>query len=255
MSVAPRIHVLTATKSDFAVILRRGPSRAVASLGWHRGSGRIELAQWLRGRIKEYQSDLSPDGRHMIYFAEQGGQGATVVSRAPWLRAILHQPQDSFWGGGGAFDADGRLAGAGGTLPDGLKPVALRLGTDGFHLGEGFAASQVRRGWRAEGEGYDVVLTRALGHGWSLAARIGKRAKGRALLSLGYRLVGPKGQSLDQPGWTWADAWEGGLHAADAGVLGHLAIEPDGPGAWREIADLRGMTFEARKAPYEGVGT
>ena len=153
---APRLHVLTALASSNAVVLRRGPSDQVASLGWDRQTGAVVLGQWLAGRIYEYRCDMSPDGRHVVYFATQQGRphgpvAWTAVSRAPWLRAIHFVPQDSTWGGGGAFTADGaqwtgRIGDA--TLADGLRlapPTAFPHSTDGVSQGDTYGAKLVLR--------------------------------------------------------------------------------------------------------------
>ena len=47
------------------------------------------LGQWLKGRIYERRSDLSPDGKYMIYFAMNGKWNSiakwswTAISKAP----------------------------------------------------------------------------------------------------------------------------------------------------------------------------
>ena len=71
--VPPRLHVLTARDCAAALVLRRGPGRWVAAIGWDRDSAGISLGQWFHGRIYEHRCDLSPDGRHFISFAEKGG--------------------------------------------------------------------------------------------------------------------------------------------------------------------------------------
>lgn len=68
-----RLHVLLASKSPRAVILRKGPANAVCSILWDRSNDQFAVGQWLRGRIYERRSDLSPDGVYMIYFARGGG--------------------------------------------------------------------------------------------------------------------------------------------------------------------------------------
>lgn len=257
---APRLHVITATQSPLAVVLRRGPSQHVASLLWDRETGEIGLGQWLRGRIYEHRSDLSPDGQHMIYFAMKGGQAYTVISRTPWLHAIAFFPQDSTWHGGGAFTAGGRVfLNGGGTLPagaDGLLQAptdAYPHGTDGFHMGDLYAEMQVARGWnKAGGSGYAARLTRPIDTDWSLELAFQTGRKGRAIVSNVYALLGPDGNRLAQPDWEWADIWQDGLHVAARGALHHLRLSPDGSvGTPRVIQDFSGMTFEACRAPYD----
>ena len=67
-----RIHVLLARDSPRAVVIRRGPSKEVASILWDRSSDEFSLGQWLKGRIYEMRSDISPDGEYWIYFAMNG---------------------------------------------------------------------------------------------------------------------------------------------------------------------------------------
>jgi len=97
MSTPPypaRLHVLLARNSPKAVVIRRGPARQVCTIGWDRSDDTWTMGQWLKGRIYEYNSDLSPDGQHLVYGALKGYRNGewegfyTVVSRAPYLRAL-----------------------------------------------------------------------------------------------------------------------------------------------------------------------
>lgn len=69
---APRLHVLLARDAPLGLVIRRGPSKHVATLLWDRRKDTFQLGQWLNGRIYERRSDLSPDGKHFIYFAMNG---------------------------------------------------------------------------------------------------------------------------------------------------------------------------------------
>jgi len=78
-------------------------------VGWDRESDTFAPGQWLRGRIYERRSDLSPDGKHFIYFARRETWTAssiyswTAISRAPYLKADGFWPKGSCWNGGGLF--------------------------------------------------------------------------------------------------------------------------------------------------------
>jgi len=108
-----RIHVLLAREEPVGVIIRRGPSKQVCTLGWDRTHDDFRLGQWLRGRIYERRCDLSPDGKHFIYFAMNGkwsseSRGSwTAISRAPYLKAVTFFPKGDCWLGGGLFPATG----------------------------------------------------------------------------------------------------------------------------------------------------
>lgn len=108
--IPPRLHILLARESTKAVVIRRGPSKQVGLFGWDRKTDVITMGQWLKGRIYELRCDLSPDGRHMIYFAMNGrwndpvSMGSwTAISRAPYLKALTFIPWGDCWNGGGLF--------------------------------------------------------------------------------------------------------------------------------------------------------
>ena len=88
--VPPRLHVLLARDASTAVVIRRGPARHTAVIGWERNSDTFRLGQWLYGRIYERRSDLSPDGKHLIYFAMNGRWHSTAkgTSSCPTVTAI-----------------------------------------------------------------------------------------------------------------------------------------------------------------------
>jgi hypothetical protein len=104
-----RIHVLLARDAPRAVVIRRGPARQVAVLGWDRRNDEFSVGQWLRGRIYERRCDLSPDGRHLIYFAMGTPRTPemkatwTAISRAPYLKALAIWSKGDAWAGGGMF--------------------------------------------------------------------------------------------------------------------------------------------------------
>jgi len=107
-----RIHVLLARDTEIGVVMRRGPSKQVCTLLWNRRKDEFTIAQWLKGRIYERRSDLSPDGKYLIYFAMNGkwnsetGGSWTAISRAPWLKAITLLGKGDCWHGGGLFTSN-----------------------------------------------------------------------------------------------------------------------------------------------------
>lgn len=251
----PRLFVLTARDCGQAVILRRGPARRVATIGWDRDTNRFETGQWLKGRIYEHRSDLSPDGRHLIVFAGKGGSHWwTAVSRAAWLSAIAFLGQGSTWGGGGVFPAVGTVWLNGGGPLEGLPEGELTQApanawphsTDGFHMGASFAASMQARGWRhAGGEGYEARLMRDLPWGGQLELSFALGARDRALISNRYAVIDANGARRPTD-WEWAETWQGRLQYAAQGCLWERT--QDGP--VRRIADFTAMAYEERRAPY-----
>src|SRR6478672_9523285 len=109
-----RLHVLLASEKPVGVVLRRGPSNAVCSLLWDRRTDEFQLGQWVRARIYERRCDISPDGRHLIYFARNGRWHSetkgtwTAISRVPWLKAVVLYGKGDCWQGGGLFTSNTR---------------------------------------------------------------------------------------------------------------------------------------------------
>ncbi|MXQ09298.1 hypothetical protein GQ651_15745 [Alphaproteobacteria bacterium GH1-50] len=104
-----RLHLFFATENETAVILRQGPTRQFRLILWDRATDRFEDGQWLKQNVYVDRCDLSPDGRHFIFFALNGdwsgpGEGAyTVLSRPPYFTALALLPEGNTWGGGGRF--------------------------------------------------------------------------------------------------------------------------------------------------------
>jgi hypothetical protein len=85
-----KLYCILARSADTAVIFRRGPSKQVRLIKWDLKAHTFELGQWFKGRIYERKSDLSPDGRKLVYFAAKH-KGALptwiAVSTPPFLTA------------------------------------------------------------------------------------------------------------------------------------------------------------------------
>ena len=94
-NIPPRIHVIFAREAPKAVVFRRGPSDQVCTLGWDLETDTFTMGQWLKGRIYEYRSDLSPDGELMIYFATDFRRPDTIQQYAEKLRAEKFGPDPS----------------------------------------------------------------------------------------------------------------------------------------------------------------
>ena len=84
--IPARLHVILAREAPKAVVFRRGPSGQVCTLGWDLETDTFAMGQWLKGRIYEYRSDLSPDGELMIYFATDFRRPDAIQQLAEKLR-------------------------------------------------------------------------------------------------------------------------------------------------------------------------
>ena len=162
-----RLYCLLARKSPLAVVFRRGPTRQVQLLLWHRDTDEFREGQWFKGRIYERRCDLSPSGQRLIYFAANQKKpffSWTAVSRPPFLTAVALWPKGDAWGGGGLFGGENeiRLNHREGetTMADGFSlPRTVRVEPLGFGSGWGedspIEDTRLKRdGWikAAEGE-------------------------------------------------------------------------------------------------------
>ena len=93
-NIPARIHAILAREAPKAVVFRRGPSGQVCTLGWDLETDTFTMGQWLKGRIYEYRSDLSPNGEFMIYFATDFRRPDTIQQLAEKLREEKFGPID-----------------------------------------------------------------------------------------------------------------------------------------------------------------
>ncbi len=116
-----RLHLFFATENDTAVILRQGPMKQFRLILWHRDTDTFEDGQWLKHKVYLDWCDLSPDGRHFIYFMldakwSSDTEGAyTVISRPPYFTAIALFPEGDTWAGGGRFLDNANYVAVGGS--------------------------------------------------------------------------------------------------------------------------------------------
>ena len=252
--------MLLAPAARRAVVLRRGPTHKVCTIGWDLRDDTFTLGQWYRGRIYFEKCDISPDGLHWIYFAFNGKRheptlcAYTALARAPHLKALGLWPLGSTWGGGGLFSQNGDYWPFH-DAPLIAPPEAPRLSRDFLHT-EGWArgahphARLTRDGWRMvrrpadRAEPYVFVFERPLPAGWVMTRACHLRHEEFALRH------GPSGRLLPLPDWTWAEldrerlVWtaEGCLWAADIDATGLLRPTL--------LHDFNDMVAHRTRAPY-----
>jgi hypothetical protein len=246
----------------------------VCTVGWDRRDDRFTLGQWLKGRIYERRSDLSPDGRFLIYFAMNGrwtseARGAwTAISRAPYLKAVGLWAKGDCWHGGGLFVGRAKF-----WLNDGcghdqlIAPGGLRRSDDypgDDHYGgecPGVYYLRLQRdGWKltgrtSRGTHHTVdIFEKPAGSGWVLR----KFAHGALDHPVGtgcyfdrHELENLRtGQKVDGADWEWADLDRERLVWAQDGKLFAGRVGEDGIGGTALLHDFNGMAFEALPAPY-----
>ncbi len=271
---APRLHVLLARDAPLGLVIRRGPSKHVATLLWDRRKDTFQRGQWLNGRIYERRSDLSPDGKHFIYFAMNGrwntarGGSWTAISKAPWLKAKVFLLKSDCWNGGGLWTGNTRYwlnDGYGHTLLDNDSHLTRDLGAEPTEYFGGeclhvYFHRLMRDGWtrgerRVLSRHHDIqVFDKPLGKGWTLR----KLAHSQSGAPVGkgcywdeHELAHSEtGQSIACPRWEWAELDRRRLVWASSGKLFAARLGKSGLFDETELQDFSAMRFEAIAAPY-----
>jgi len=268
-----RLHAVLASRAPVGVIFRRGPTHSVCSVLWDRTNDTFVLGQWMRARIYELRSDLSPDGRYLIYFARQArrssetGGSWTAISRAPWLKAIVLLGKSDCWNGGGLFTSNNRywLNGGCGHFVIRDSPEVRRdedyqpTGSYGGECPSVYYRRLQRDGW---------VLKERLTAGWGSQLTVfEKQVKGWILRKYAHAEVGHRMGSgcywdehelehtqlqrrIPLPSWQWAELDGETLVWAEDGCLRRSAVNGDGLEATRTLFDFNDMKFERCVAPY-----
>lgn len=274
VNVPARLHVILAREAPRGVVIRRGPSRQVAVIGWDRDKDEFTVGQWLKGRIYERRSDLSPDGRYFIYFAMNGKWSSpvkgswTAISRAPYLKALALFAKGDCWNGGGLF----------------VSPTSYWL-NDGYGHEEIHNSPWLQRStarpWKDYygGECPGVYYIRLQRDGWTMIKQhegpsgdsatvfekrvtddwvIRKSAHETLYSPVGkgcyfdtHELVNNRtGQLLDFPTWEWADLDRDRLVWAENGRLFAANVDHTGLVGITELYDFNPLQFQNLRAPY-----
>lgn len=266
--VPARLHVLMASEAPLAVILRRGPSKQVCTVLWNRKDDTFQLGQWLKGRIYERCSDLSPDGKSLITYVTKGreqtvGYNWMAISDAPYLKAhVLTSAcgvafKGAIWLNNTHYWDDRRMIGE--DLYS--HPRYTRVDECPWPLGIGgsfyatYYARHIRDGW--------LFLTEVVGTenqrlykfnksgflGWELQKTYDDRGYGKDAENYSLRLP-ESNLVIEMHNCEWAD-WDGNrIVWATEGRLETGTLTTTGFTDIRVLEDFNDMKFEAIKAPY-----
>ncbi len=268
--IPARIHVLIARAAPYALIIRRGPSKHVCTIGWNLRDDTFQLGQWLKGRIYEYRCDLSPDGRHLIYFAMNGKwesdtKGSwTAISKTPYLKALGLWAKGDCWNGGGLF-ADDRSYTINGArdhemlrTPPGLVHNDNAYAFHGMSECPGIYFTRLHRdGWQGDEpsrfrniDNFDKPVSAD----WFLRKRFHadtNHPPGKGVYYESHALVHAHSMhEIACPKWGWADVHKNHLLWAADGKIFRGQINSEGQLDEQELTDLNDMTFEPIAAPY-----
>lgn len=271
-----RLHVLMARKSKTAVVLRRGPSGVVGAFGWDRQTDKFTLGQWLAGRIYERRSDLSPNGKYLIYFAmnmrrPRAYKAWTAISRAPFLKAIGLWSKGNTYHGGGLFVSDKQFWRNDGYGHDSvLETKELELDSEfspecpirNYECLGVYYPKLIRDGWQFKGsrressEARFEVFEKSTGNIWVLrklaqASSSLRGKQGRGVYFDTHELVNSKTNEITElPTWEWAEVDEDRIVWAEGGKLFAAQLSRRGLFGKKELQDFNGCEFEAVEAPY-----
>ena len=264
-----RVHIILAREADTAVVIRRGPSKKVCILGWNRKTDDFQVGQWMNGRIYERRCDLSPDGKHFIYFVYTGKftEGShTAISRAPFLKAIGLWGNGSAWNGGGVFINnrtywmnDFLYGGKEFESPGNLKrshefPFEVNYGGECPGI---YYPRLMRDGWEMIRETRSkVIFEKSLPHGWILRKEAiegfpRKDKDGEGCYRDEHWLINTQFDlEIDCRSWTWADLDGLRLVWVEDGKLYAAAIHHKELGESKLLYDFNPLQYEKLKAPY-----
>ncbi len=267
-----RLHAVLARKKPYAVVFRRGPSDKVCTVLWDRRKDTFKIGQWLKGRIYEKRTDLSPDGKYMIYFAmnakwESETRGSwTAISRAPWLKAIELYSKGDCWQGGGLFLSNYSFWLNGGCLSQkNVLKLSSEVRRDCSYTPEGeFGAEDtgvyyrrlIRDGWTLKSKWNSVtIFEKLLPKGWILRKIAHEQInppKGKGCYWDEHKLVNNKsGTMITCSDWEWAELDRKTLVWASKGSLYRASIQSNAKiGAPKMLYDFNPLEFEKIKAPY-----
>ncbi len=167
----------------------------------------------------------------------------TVVSRAPYLKAVAYYPQRR--AGGWFLNQHEYCVLGGSSHPDDRESPEVRRVEAAPPAPSLYEARLVREGWAVEDLRAQfaarIDYVKQVGKGWEL----------RYSPQKGYRLT--KGLTeADTSGWEWADVDGKRLVWAAKGCLWAGHLQHGGIQRVELLHDFNGMSFERLAAPYEG---
>ena len=267
----PRLHIIFASNASYAVILRRGPSKHVATFGWDLTNNTIELGQWFYGRIYEHRSSLSHDGKYFLYAAmnckwdsETGGIWA-AISKTPYIKAIELYSDVPEMGGGGLFVSNNEYY----LNEIFFEPTKfLKKSSEFFCLSKPdqhcmygtkgvYIERLLQRGWkfekRIEHEKYHttLVLSKIIFDGMTIYKNIINKYPAKKTEWEEHTLIAGDNTVYFSDHWECADVIGNTIYFTELGLLMCIEVTSD-PGNLEEkiIHDFSGYQFEAIEAPY-----
>ncbi len=271
-SFPARLHVFLARDNPHqGLVLRRGPANQVATIGWNRSNDTFMLGQWCKGRIYEYECDLSPDGKYFLYAAtdKRNEQRWTALSEVPYLTALdLSFNPMAVLGGGFFISKDTYWV----NYPNytflnnrfkrsPLIPVVQHPAAPKLKVWNGLYLHKLQYdGWFSihSIDGNEYCFSKPINSRWQLIKTVHlkciKRALGQAYIHETHQLVDVHNKrNIDFPDWEWADIDSERIVFAQKGKLCSLPFTKNelDIGKTNILYDFTPMVFEEIKAPYD----
>ena len=274
-SFPARLHLLIPRNSNNGIVIRRGPSKRVCILNWDRSRNQFTVSQWLKGRIYERRSDISPSGKYWIYFAMNGKwqsevKGSwTAIAKVPWLKAIELLSKGDCWHGGGLFLDDKNY-----WLNDGCGHELLfnsnEVNRNKLYQPQNYYGGEClniyynrlqREGWNLNSRtkkdlNWDsiTIFEKKLTHGWTIKKICHEQVNhppGTGCYWDEHELINEIGNILNKPKWGWADWVDNAIVFAEHGCLFKIGIESCKKLSKAHLLhDFNDYKFENRQAPY-----
>ena len=151
-----RLHLLPAKEAPVVVIVSRKPSKTFHIVIWNTETDAMEHGSWFKGHLYAKRSDVSFDGKWMVYLA-MGADGNTWngCCKLPFLKTHLEEENIGTWNGGGFWkDRETLLLNqwlnAKGSIPFKTEPLNAGQGED---LGVLYPRME-RDGWQRLGDNW-----------------------------------------------------------------------------------------------------
>ncbi|WP_395372883.1 hypothetical protein [Marinicella sp. W31] len=270
-----RLHVLVARHSSNAIVIRRGPSKQVCTFNWDRKTNTFTQGQWLKkARIFERRSDISANGKYWIYFAmdarwDSETKGSyTVISKTPWLKALVLYAKGDGWHGGGLFSYDNVYWLNDGYGHEKKQHSNLVKRNKDYQPKENYGGEcphvyynrLQRDGWKLT-DSYETgkrnsntVFERDIARGWTLRKICHADSfhpMGKGVYWDEHELINKQGDTISQPDWEWAEWMDNAVMFAEFGKLYKLIVKNTIELRKRQlIHDFNDYKFEELIAPY-----
>ena len=269
-----RLHLLIPRNNSNGIVIRRGPSKQVCILNWDRNTNKFTVSQWLKGRIYERRSDISPSGKYWIYFAMNGKwqsevKGSwTAIAKVPWLKAIELLSKGDCWHGGGLFIDDKSY-----WLNDGYGHESVFTSNKitrnkSYQPGNQYGGECLnvyynrlqRDGWKSidkknNGQWHSLsIFEKQLPHEWKIYKICHAQLNpplGKGCYWDEHELHNYIGTVFSQDKWEWADLVDNALVFAEDGCLYKIKVENRNDLSEANLLhDFNGYKFENKQAPY-----